>query len=338
MTACEENIRQSLEQTIIVEENSLSKHIDFSTINSIFRFSAEVPAQWQVELVPEIESINIYNPDDPAGQTIDKSQIFIRYFQADSFLTLSTVDILQQENLTVNDHSAVKYQIQKKPSIDNFSRQPIWRNEIHDLIDVRFSGENPSTFYVFSYNPSLGQPAFEKFLNSVIFHNDPASYHYPLENSMDRISKKPFGINISPQDSPVQPEKFSGFHTGTDYEITESELDQNVPVHAICGGTIGVKRSASGYGGVLVQNCVLENQPVTVIYGHLNLQSISKEAGEYLVPGEQFAMLGAHESSETDGERKHLHLSIHKGAGTDIRGYVQNESELSNWIDPQSVY
>jgi hypothetical protein len=45
------------------------------------------------------------------------------------------------------------------------------------------------------------------------------------------------------------------------------------------------------------------------------------------------AVLGTGFSTETDGERKHLHLGIHKGTAINILGYVQNSSELNNWVD-----
>jgi murein DD-endopeptidase MepM/ murein hydrolase activator NlpD len=147
------------------------------------------------------------------------------------------------------------------------------------------------------------------------------------------VTKKPFGIYITPQTSPVQPERFRGYHTGTDFEIFPEELNADVPVHAVCKGAIALKKNASGYGGVLVQNCNLENQPVTVIYGHLKLTSISKNAGDNLNAGETIGILGKAYSSETDGERKHLHLGIHKGTTVNILGYVQSQSELSGWID-----
>ena len=102
----------------------------------------------------------------------------------------------------------------------------------------------------------------------------------PLDRASERVTKKPFGIYITPKTSPVQPERFQGYHTGTDFEIFPEELNADVPVHAICTGKIAVKRSASGYGGVLVQNCELNNQPITVIYGHLKLASIAKNAGD----------------------------------------------------------
>ena len=148
------------------------------------------------------------------------------------------------------------------------------------------------------------------------------------------MTKKPFGIYITPKTSPVQPEKFQGYHTGTDFEIFPEELNIDVPVRAICNGKIAVKRFASGYGGVLVQNCELNNQPITVIYGHLKLASIGNIAGDTLNAGDEIGILGKAYSSETDGERKHLHLGIHKGSSINILGYVQSKSELSGWIDP----
>jgi hypothetical protein len=32
------------------------------------------------------------------------------------------------------------------------------------------------------------------------------------------LQKKPFGIYITPENSPVQPENFTGYHTGIDVE------------------------------------------------------------------------------------------------------------------------
>lgn len=181
-------------------------------------------------------------------------------------------------------------------------------------------------------------PASPQNGNSVQTSPAPAQnsnlFQPPLDRAAQRITKKPFGIFITPQTSPVQPERFHGWHTGTDFEIFPEELDADVSVHAICDGTIAVKRFASGYGGVLVQNCRLDNQPITVIYGHLKLASIQKSTGDQLNTGETIGTLGKAYSQETDGERKHLHLGIHKGSSVNILGYVQNKSELSGWVDP----
>jgi len=159
----------------------------------------------------------------------------------------------------------------------------------------------------------------------------------PLTDAMARITKKPFGIYVSPQNSPVQPEHFTGYHTGTDFEIFPDELNKDVPVSAICTGKIEVKRTAQGYGGVLAQICSLDNQPVTVVYGHLKLTSISQNVDDTLPAGKSFALLGDAYSTETGGERKHLHLGIKKGTSVDLLGYVQKQSELSGWMDFQQL-
>lgn len=156
----------------------------------------------------------------------------------------------------------------------------------------------------------------------------------PLDKAAERITKKKFGQYITPQNSPVQPEKFTGYHTGVDFEIFPEELNQDVFVRAVCQGQLVLKETASGYGGLAVESCNLDNQPITVAYGHLKLSSVSKSVGDQVQAGEVIAILGANKSVETDGERKHLHLGFHQGSKIDIRGYVQDQTELSAWIDP----
>jgi hypothetical protein len=155
----------------------------------------------------------------------------------------------------------------------------------------------------------------------------------PLERARDRVLKKPFGIKITPQTSPVQPDKFSGYHAGIDYEILPGEENSDIAVYAICDGTLIQKRIVSGYGGVMIQSCNLNNQNVTVLYGHVKLTSVSKIVSDSISQGEQLAILGKGYSTETDGERKHLHLGIHKGTTISVLGYVQNQQDLNNWLD-----
>ncbi len=155
-----------------------------------------------------------------------------------------------------------------------------------------------------------------------------------LERAQERITKKPFGILITKATSPVQPERFEGFHTGADFETFAEEQDKDVSVRAICDGKLILKKTATGYGGVAVQECQLKNQAVTVIYGHLKLSSI-KTQGSVLKTGDVLGVLGKGYSSETDGERKHLHLGVHKGTGVNILGYVQKAEDLKDWFDPR---
>jgi murein DD-endopeptidase MepM/ murein hydrolase activator NlpD len=156
----------------------------------------------------------------------------------------------------------------------------------------------------------------------------------PISGGLSRVTKKPFGIYVSPGHSPVTPERFTGYHTGIDFETTPAEQNTDVPIYAACAGKLLLKEYASGYGGVAVQACVLDGQNVTIIYGHLRLSSITPNVGGYLTPGQQIAVLGTGYSSETDGERKHLHFGIHKGTAVNILGYVQKQDDLSGWLDP----
>jgi hypothetical protein len=156
----------------------------------------------------------------------------------------------------------------------------------------------------------------------------------PLPDALARITKKPFGILIDRKTSPVQPERFSGYHTGVDLETTPDEQNIDVAVETLCDGKLLTARSASGYGGVAVQSCVLDGKAVTVVYGHINIASVEAKVGDKLKAGDFLANLGKGFSRETDGERKHLHLAIHLGDGVNILGYVQSKKELSAWLDP----
>lgn len=155
----------------------------------------------------------------------------------------------------------------------------------------------------------------------------------PIAKALSRIKKKPFAIYVSPVFSTVNPERFTGYHTGVDFEVTPNEKDIDIPVYAICPGDILIKKTASGYGGVINQSCTIEGQAVTVTYGHLRLSSIVKTNGESLAQGEQIGVLGEANSPETDKERKHLHLGIHKGIKPVMTGYVADFPELEQWIN-----
>lgn len=163
---------------------------------------------------------------------------------------------------------------------------------------------------------------------------DEKEFFVPLDRASERVTKKPFGISIDPETSPVKPERFSGYHTGADFETSPEERDADVVVRAVCDGMIVVKRHADGYGGVLVQRCDIGGEEVTVVYGHLALPSVDAGVGDMVRRGDTLGFLGAAGSVDTDLERKHLHLGIRKGADVDIRGYVGDQAALSGWINP----
>lgn len=98
---------------------------------------------------------------------------------------------------------------------------------------------------------------------------------FPLDKVSERVTKKTFGLYVSPKKSPVSPEKFTGYHTGTDFETFPSEKDAEISIKAICTGPLLLKKWATGYGGVAVQQCTLNKERVTVVYGHLKLESIT---------------------------------------------------------------
>lgn len=183
------------------------------------------------------------------------------------------------------------------------------------------STQATSTQTIYTQTTTTTLPAISKGLLS------------PISDARARVTKKPFGIKISPATSPVQPEKFSGYHTGTDFEILPGEENTVVKVSAVCSGPLFLKKYSTGYGGVAVQKCVIDKKAVTIIYGHLKLSSISANVGDQLKAGDSLGILGQGYSTETDGERKHLHLGIHLGASVNLLGYVPQQSSLSSWLN-----
>ncbi|MCK9360891.1 M23 family metallopeptidase [Patescibacteria group bacterium] len=155
----------------------------------------------------------------------------------------------------------------------------------------------------------------------------------PISNAFDRVTKKTFGLEVHPETSPVQNDRFNGFHVGVDFETTAAEADTEVQISAICDGPLISKQFAKGYGGYALQSCELDGEKVVVLYGHMDLERIEPEPKDRLKRGDLIGVLGEGYSSETDGVRKHLHLGVHRGTGIDIRGYVQTTSEVSGWLD-----
>lgn len=166
-----------------------------------------------------------------------------------------------------------------------------------------------------------------------------SSFEEPVQESSKRPTPLAFGQYVTPDpaQNPIEPpERFVGFHVGTDYEVTAEELDAEVPVYAICTGTGAFSGFAKGYGGLFVEECTIFGEPAVVIYGHLRLDGLPK-VHESVQVGQQIGVLAPANSKDSDGNRKHLHLGIHKGPALDIRGYVQYESEINQFLDPQLV-
>src|SRR5688572_20558343 len=73
----------------------------FSQLLPKYRFSGELQRNWSIEFVPGSQAINIYNPESEGSSPLEQSQIFIRYFEASTFQTLSTVTVLKSEKVFI---------------------------------------------------------------------------------------------------------------------------------------------------------------------------------------------------------------------------------------------
>jgi hypothetical protein len=133
----------------------------------VFPLDFEMPGSWDIEWVPSIESWNLYDTRG-GGTARERSQVFIRYFDASSFLTLSTVTIHEQSDLTVgiDDYISRRYDIEKKSGVRDFKGQPNWRNERHIVTDFRGS-DGFTRYFVVAANPDLDDEIYERILDSM---------------------------------------------------------------------------------------------------------------------------------------------------------------------------
>ncbi|HEX8923349.1 MAG TPA: M23 family metallopeptidase [Patescibacteria group bacterium] len=157
----------------------------------------------------------------------------------------------------------------------------------------------------------------------------------PVKDYLKRITKKPFGIYVTPQNSPVKPERFTGYHTGADAEFTD--IAEKVDVKAAAPGTVIYSAWTSGYGGLIAIAHNFNGQKFITLYGHLAPSSLIAK-GAVVNTGDTIGQLGKGFSVETDGERKHLHFAVLKGSTLNVRGYVQKKSDLGQWFDPQTLF
>ncbi len=163
--------------------------------------------------------------------------------------------------------------------------------------------------------------------------------YWPLPRADERPTPLHFGLFVTPDPdrNPIDPpERFTGYHVATDFELLPGEEDAEVPVFAVCSGTVVFSGFASGYGGLLVQSCSMQGEEVTVLYGHVRIDPLPAR-GTLLRAGERISVLADARSDEAGETRKHLHLGIRRGPQLDLRGYVQRESEISHFIDPKTV-
>lgn len=167
--------------TISVTENNIEKesiqeptHKQFLSTeivdsSSDLRFSATIPAHWEVEYIADIQALNFFDPTIANDSSLEQSQVFVRTFNASDFLTLQTVTIHSRTETMINDRPTVIYDIEKKAGVADFVSQPSWRSQRHVVTDIRSTDDPTTTFYVFGKRPDLDQKIFDDFINSVVF-------------------------------------------------------------------------------------------------------------------------------------------------------------------------
>jgi murein DD-endopeptidase MepM/ murein hydrolase activator NlpD len=130
----------------------------------------------------------------------------------------------------------------------------------------------------------------------------------------------------------------AGYHTAADAEVTQEEINQDVPVYAIADGVVREAKEVSGYGSVIIIQFNVAGNDYAALYGHINIATFTVSVGDSVTKGQKLALLGSQCSAENGNVRKHLHFGVHKGSGIDIRGYVPDTTTLSKWLDPLQLY
>ncbi len=159
--------------------------------------------------------------------------------------------------------------------------------------------------------------------------SEDVNFTYPIEAYTTARTQKTFGQYIEPDSG----DRFSGYHTGDDVEVSDRSVE--VPVYVLADAMVIQKQVVSGYGGVVILEFTADAVTYHALYGHLDLASVTAEVGDQLKQGDQLGVLGEDQSTETDGERKHLHFGLYPYTGTELyAGYVQNNADLVHWINP----
>ncbi len=166
------------------------------------------------------------------------------------------------------------------------------------------------------------------------------TWYFPMDKYFDRQSVKGFGQFIDDnfykgKESLFPFNRFYGYHTGVDLDTSSSEKNQKSPVFSIYSGTITHIGDLSGYGGVILEK--LDGENATALYGHVKISNLPVKVGDHITSDKPFILtyLGDEFSSETSGERKHLHFGIHKGSDLYFHGHERDLTTLnSQWYNP----
>ncbi len=156
----------------------------------------------------------------------------------------------------------------------------------------------------------------------------PASVDLPIADYAARRTVKIFGQLVN--------DRFQGYHAADDIEY--GDVAGDVPVSAVADGTVLYAGWTSGYGGLIVIAHDADGEQVSALYGHLRQSSFAVKTGDRVTRGQFLANLGTGGTTETDGERKHLHFGLYPGRALRKAGYVATKAALNTWINPQDFF
>ncbi len=142
----------------------------------------------------------------------------------------------------------------------------------------------------------------------------------PVADYAVRRTVKPFGTYAQ--------DRFVGYHAADDIEYTDVAGD--VSVRAVMAGEVVRAQFVSGYGGFVL----IDHGDVRALYGHLDLKSVTVKPGDQVTAGQTLGILGDGNTSETDGERKHLHFGVYAGDEVRLQGYEGAQAALDDWLNP----
>lgn len=156
--------------------NTSTNTTTFSTVDlpdrdPRFSFSTHLPSGWVAEYVPGSRAIIFLDPQAGGTSNLEKTRVFVTYFEATTFQTLTTVEVKSRSELSINERPAVQYVIAKKSGVADFTAQPDWRNRQHQVTDIRTTSDSPTIFYAFAQAPDLPEEIFSDILRSFTIIN-----------------------------------------------------------------------------------------------------------------------------------------------------------------------
>ncbi len=135
---------------------------------SIFKIRFAIPGGMEVEYVPQIQALNIFTLSGE-GSARDRSQLFIRYYEAADWQKMTNLTIYSTDDTNVGEgnYPAKRYDIKKKEQAADFPYQPTWRNEQQHYVTDFKTGPKFARFYVVAKLPELSMRVYESVLKGL---------------------------------------------------------------------------------------------------------------------------------------------------------------------------